>query len=116
MTRTSLSFFLTFRAGTLRLIRPLAEAWRDLPPERMFSFRDWVHQDNLHQPNIVIVQRSGRHPETSAMWIGMALDTIASHIGDPTFEVSQTRSRTLAIDELPSLGRLRRLPELLDTG
>lgn len=116
LTRTSLSFFLTFRAGTLRMIRPLAEAWGDIVPERMFSFRDWVHQDNPRQPKIVVVQRSGRHPEISAMWIGMALDAIASHVGDPAFEVSQTRSRTLAIDELPSLGRLRRLPELLDTG
>jgi hypothetical protein len=116
LTRTSLSFFLTFRAGTLRMIRPLAEAWREVLPERMFSFRDWVHQDNPRQPKIVVVQRSGRHPEISAMWIGMALDAIASHVGNPAFDVSQTRSRTLAIDELPSLGRLRRLPELLDTG
>jgi type IV secretory pathway TraG/TraD family ATPase VirD4 len=98
------------------MIRPLAEAWREVLPERMFSFRDWVHQDNPRQPKIVVVQRSGRHPEISAMWIGMALDAIASHVGNPAFDVSQTRSRTLAIDELPSLGRLRRLPELLDTG
>lgn len=116
LTRTSLSFFLTFRAGTLRMMRPLAEAWREILPERTFSFRDWVHQDNPQQPKIVVVQRSGRHPEISAMWIGMAMDTVASHVGDPAFEVSQTRSRTLAIDELPSLGRLRRLHGILDVG
>ena len=116
LSRTSLSFLLTFRASTLRMIRPLAEAWTDLPPERMFSFRDWVHQDNPQQPKIVVLQRSGRHPEISAMWIGMVLDSLASHVGDPALEVSQTRTRTLMIDELPSLGRLRRFPELADTG
>jgi hypothetical protein len=116
LSRTSMSFLLTFRASTLRMIRPLAEAWGNLPPQRMFSFRDWVYQDNPQQPKIVVLQRSGRHPEISAMWIGMVLDSLASHVGDPALEVSQTRTRTLAIDELPSLGRLRRLPELLDTG
>jgi hypothetical protein len=116
LSRTSMSFLLTFRASTLRMIRPLAEAWADLPPERMFSFRDWVYQDNPEQPKIVVLQRSGRHPEISAMWIGMVLDSLASHVGDPALGVSQTRTRTLAIDELPSLGRLRRLPELLDIG
>jgi hypothetical protein len=116
LSRTSMSFLLTFRANTLRMIRPLAEAWGDLPPERMFSFRDWIYQDNPQQPKIVVLQRSGRHPEISAMWIGMALDSLASHVGDPALGVSQTRTRTLAIDELPSLGRLRRLPELVDTG
>lgn len=116
LSRTSMSFMLTFRASTLRMMRPLAEAWQNLPPERMFSFRDWVHQDNPQQPKIVVLQRSGRHPEISAMWVGMALDSLASHVGDPALTVSQTRTRTLAIDELPSLGRLRRLAELLDTG
>lgn len=116
LSRTSLSFMLTFRAGTLRMIRPLAEAWQDLPAERRFSFRDWVYQDNRRQPKIVVLQRSGRHPEISAMWIGMVLDSLASHVGDPALVVSQSRTRTLVIDELPSLGRLRRLPELLDTG
>lgn len=116
LSRTSLSFLLTFRASTLRMMRPLAVAWADLPPERMFSFRDWVYQDNPQQPKIVVLQRSGRHPEISAMWCGMVLDSLASHVGDPALGVSQTRTRTLAIDELPSLGRLRRLPELLDIG
>jgi hypothetical protein len=116
LSRTSMSFLLTFRASTLRMIRPLAEAWAGLPPERMFSFRDWVYQDNPRQPKVVVLQRSGRHPEISAMWVGMVLDSLASHIGDPALGVSQTRTRSLVIDELPSLGRLRRLPELLDIG
>ncbi|WP_168204645.1 type IV secretion system DNA-binding domain-containing protein [Tardiphaga sp. vice304] len=89
LSKTSLSFLITFRASTLRIMRPLAEAWRDLPAHKMFSFRAWVHQDNTNQPKIVVIQRSGRHAELSALWIGMVIDSLASHAGDPALGVSQ---------------------------
>lgn len=115
ISRTTVSLLLTFRASVLRTLRPLAQAWSDLPTERQFSFRDWA-QNKGTQPRTVILQRSGRHPAMSALWIGMVVDAIASHVGDPEFPVSQTRTRTLVLDELPVLGRLRKLPELLNTG
>lgn len=115
ISRTTISLLLTFRASVLRTLRPLAHAWADLPPKRQFSFRDWVRNTGT-QPRTVILQRSGRHPSMSALWIGMVVDAIASHVGDPDFPVSQGRTRTLVLDELPALGRLRKLPELLNTG
>jgi hypothetical protein len=36
--------------------------------------------------------------------------------GDPALPVSQTRLRTFVIDEAPTLGRLERWPEILNTG
>lgn len=116
ISKTSISFLLTFRASILRVLRPLAHAWADIPADRQFSFLAWVQGTNSNQPKVVIVQRSGRHPEMSASWIGMAMDTITSAVGDPQFSNSRTRTRCFVIDEAPALGALRRWPEFLDTG
>jgi hypothetical protein len=114
-SKTTVSLLLTFRASVLRVLRPLALAWVKVPPQRQFSFGDWIVGTNPQQPKVVIVQRSGRHPEMSAAWIGMAMDFITAAVGDNKLAVSQTRIRTFVLDEAPALGRLRRWPELLDT-
>lgn len=116
LSKTTISFLLTFRASVLRVLRPLALAWKDVPPERQFSFLDWVTGANPRQPKVVIVQRSGRHPEMSASWIGMVMDVITGAVGDPQFSNSLTRTRSFVLDEVPALGMLRRWSELLDTG
>jgi type IV secretory pathway TraG/TraD family ATPase VirD4 len=67
------------------------------------------------QPKVVIVQRSGRHPEMSAAWIGMVMDFITAAVGDTKLPVNQTRIRTFVLDEAPALGLLRRWSDLLDT-
>jgi len=115
LSRTSASFLITWRANVLRTLRPLAEAWKKLPPEKQFAFGGWLH-GGVRQPKIVVLPRNGRHPEISAAWIAMALDAIAGHLGDPALPVSQTRLRTFVIDEAPTLGRLERWPEILNTG
>lgn len=116
ISKTTISFLLTFRASVLRVLRPLAQAWANVPAERQFSFSAWVTSSNQNQPKVVVVQRSGRHPQMSASWIGMVMDAITSAIGDPQFSNSRTRSRCFVLDEAPALGALRRWPELLDTG
>jgi hypothetical protein len=115
LSKTSVGMLLTFRASVLRTLRPLAQAWANLPRERMFSFSDWVRQAG-RQPLTVVLQRSGQHPTMSSLWIGMVLDTIVSHVGGDAVKVEQDRTRTLVLDELPALGKLRRLAELLDIG
>lgn len=115
LSKTSASFLITWRANVLRTLRPLANAWANLPAQRQFSFAGWL-RGTPGQPNIVVLQRNGRHPDISAGWIGMAIDAIAGHVGDPALPVSQTRLRTFVLDEAPTLGRLERWPEILDTG
>jgi hypothetical protein len=115
LSKTSVSLLLTFRASVLRVLRPLALAWTNVPGIRQFSFGDWVSGTNPQQSKVVIVQRSGRHPEMSAGWIGMAVDFITAAVGDNGLSVSQTRIRTFVLDEAPALGRLHRWPDLLDT-
>jgi Type IV secretion-system coupling protein DNA-binding domain len=116
LSRTTVSFFLSLRAAVLRFLRPLADNWRDLPASRQFSFREWLDGSNPAQPRTVVVQRSGRYPELSAAWIGAIVDTIAAHVNDESYPNSQTRRVFLCLDELASLGRLRRFPDLLDIG
>ncbi|MBV9978448.1 MAG: type IV secretion system DNA-binding domain-containing protein [Bradyrhizobium sp.] len=88
-SKTTVSLLLTFRASVLRVLRPLALAWVKVPPERQFSFGDWIVGTNSQQPKVVIVQRSGRHPEMSAAWIGMAMDFITAAVGDNKLAVSR---------------------------
>ena len=116
LSKTTVSFFLTLRAATLRFLRPLAENWNDVPAPNQFSFREWLDGTNPAQPKTVVVQRSGRYPELSSAWIGAIVDTISAHVTDESFPNSQTRRVFLCLDELASLGRLRRLPDLLDIG
>lgn len=116
LSRTTVSFFLSLRAAVLRFLRPLADNWRDLPAHRQFSFREWLDGSNSAQPRTVVVQRAGRYPELSAAWIGAIVDTIAAHVNDESFPNSQTRRVFLCLDELASLGRLRRFPDLVDLG
>ncbi|RDE07804.1 hypothetical protein DVH29_14845 [Pelagibacterium lacus] len=115
LSKTTASFLLTWRANVLRTLRPLAEAWADLPPQKQFSFARWLH-GKPGQPKIVVLQRDGRHPDISAGWISMAIDAIAGHVGDPALPVSQSRIRSFVLDEAPTLGQLERWPEILDTG
>lgn len=116
LSRTTVSFFLSFRAAVLRFLRPLAENWGDVATTRQFSFREWLDGSNPALPRTVVVQRSGRYPELSSAWIGAVVDTIAAHVNDESFPNSQERRIFLCLDELASLGRLRRFPDLLDIG
>ena len=40
LSKTTISFLLTYRASVLRVLRPLAQAWADIPADRQFSFGD----------------------------------------------------------------------------
>ena len=116
LSKTTVSFLLTFRAAVLRYLRPLAENWRAIPAERRFSFIEWLEDSNPSQPPVVLLQRSGKYPALSAAWIGAIIDTIAGHVNDEAFSHSQERRIFLALEELATLRKLRNLSTLLDTG
>ena len=115
LSRTTTSFFLSFRGAVLRFMRPLAKNWGGAPFYRQFSFIAWL-EGSRRQPSVVLLQRSGKYPELSASWIGAAVDTIAAHACDESFPNSQKRRVFLCLDELAALKRLQRLPDLLDVG
>lgn len=116
LSKTTVSFLLTFRAAVLRYLRPLAENWRAIPAERRFSFIEWLEDSNPSQPPVVLLQRSGKYPQLSAAWIGAIVDTIAGHVNDEAFPNSQERRIFLALEELAQLGKLKSFSQVLDTG
>lgn len=116
LSKTTVSFLLTFRAAVLRYLRPLAENWRTIPVERRFSFIEWLEDSNPTQPPVVLLQRSGKYPQLSAAWIGAIVDIIAGHVNDEAFPNSQERRIFLALEELAQLGRLKSFSQVLDTG
>jgi type IV secretion system coupling TraD/TrwB family protein len=116
LSKTTVSFLLTFRAAVLRYLRPLAENWRAIPAERRFSFIEWLEDSNPSQPPVVLLQRSGKYAALSAAWIGAIVDTIAGHVNDEAFPNSQQRRVYLVLEELATLRKLKNLSTLLDTG
>jgi len=115
LSKTSASFILTFRAQILRVLDPLARGWKDVPVERRFSFVRWLNGD-VSQPRAVLLQRSARHAELSAAWIGAVVDLIAAHATDVAFNPERTLRLHLVLDEIHQLGPLGRFQELLDVG
>lgn len=115
LSKTSASFILTFRAQILRVLDPLARRWKDVPTERRFSFVRWLNGDP-GQPRAVLLQRSARHAELSAAWIGAVVDLIAAHATDVAFNPERTLRLHLVLDEIHQLGPLGRFQELLDVG
>ncbi|BEV46095.1 type IV secretory system conjugative DNA transfer family protein [Afipia carboxidovorans] len=115
LSKTSASFMLTYRAHVLRVLEPLARHWRDVSPNRHFSFVSWMNGDHK-QPRIVLLQRSARLSELSAAWIGAAIDLIAAYATDAAFNPDKKRRLHLVLDEFHQLGPLGRFQELLDVG
>jgi hypothetical protein len=116
LSKTTVSFLLTFRAAVLRYLRPLAENWRAIPSEKRFSFIEWLEDSNPSQPPVVLLQRSGKYAALSAAWIGAIVDTIAGHVNDEAFPNSQQRRVYFVLEELATLRKLKNLSTLLDTG
>jgi hypothetical protein len=116
VNRTSASFILSFRAYVLSVFEPLSKAWRDIPPERRFSFVDWLTAADPKLPPVVVLSRSARHKELSAKWIGAVFDLIASHGADEEYNRDRRLRSYFVLDELHQLGRLDRLQEILDVG
>lgn len=115
LSKTSASFVLTFRAQILRVLAPLARSWKNVPAERRFSFVRWLNGD-ISQPRAVLLQRSARHAELSAAWIGAVVDLIAAHATDVAFNSEHKLRLHLILDEIHQLGPLGRFQELLDVG
>ncbi|WP_279482795.1 type IV secretory system conjugative DNA transfer family protein, partial [Aureimonas sp. SK2] len=116
LNRTSASFILSVRAHVMQLLDPLARAWGAAPPERRFSFLDWIEGNKQGQPAIVVLQRSAANPALSALWIGSIVDLLASHACDESFNPDKSMRIRFVLDEIHQLGPLPRLQEILDIG
>jgi hypothetical protein len=134
--RTTMSLLLTLWVAALTTVVPLAEAWKDVPPNRRFSLRQWFRPDT-RLPRVILLQKSSEYPELSALvgsflidrLIGLALQPGRNRTGPaqnaPRVRLPRERQigrcpngprLTLILDELPECGRLERLPNLLNIG
>lgn len=117
ISRTSASFLLTFQAHLLGILSILAQAWSNVPAERRFSFIDWL-DGKQGQPGVVILRRSARHREISAMWIGAVLELVADHSCDETYNRKKRMRVHFVLDEIYQLGAdiIEGFQQVLDVG
>lgn len=113
--RTSMSLLITLWVAALTVLKPLVDAWEDVPAKRRFSLTDWLG-DNTTLPATIVIQKSAEYPELSALVGGLLVERLAGLALAPARKRNPARKIALVLDELAELGRLRRLPNLLSVG
>jgi hypothetical protein len=113
--RTSMSLLITLWVAALTALKPLVDAWDDVPANRRFSLTGWLREGNSLPPTIV-VQKSAEYPELSALVGGLLVERLAALVLAPGRPRNPPRKIALMLDELAELGELRRLPNLLSVG
>jgi hypothetical protein len=97
------------------LVADLAAAWGDAPPERRFSFSQWIH-DPAPVQRVVIMQGSGRYQELTRGYVQSIISLLSGRINSA--EVGESRERRLwfFLDEFPQLGKLDGFSSILEVG
>jgi hypothetical protein len=113
--RTVMSLLVTLWIAATTFVQPLADAWAHVPEGRRFSFQRWLDGD-VALPTTIIFQQSSALPELSRSLGGFLVDRLAGLITAPDRGRGMNERLVLCLDELPALGRLGRLPTLLNTG
>lgn len=112
--RTSMSLLITLWVAALTTLKPLVDAWDDVPASRRFSLTGWLSEGNSLPP--IVVQKSAEYPELSSLVSGLLVERLAALVLAPGRPRNPPRKIALILDELAELGELRRLPNLLSVG
>ncbi len=113
--RTSMSLLITLWVAALTTLKPLVDAWEDVPAQKRFSLTEWLH-DDTRLPATIVIQKSAEYPELSALVGGLLVERLAGLALAPARRRNPDRKIALVLDELAELGQLRRLPNLLSVG
>lgn len=113
--RTSMSLLITLWVAALTTLKPLVDAWDEVPASRRFSLMQWLSEGTSLPPTIV-VQKSAEYPELSSLVGGLLVERLAALVLAPGRKRNPSRKIALVLDELAELGELRRLPNLLSVG
>lgn len=113
--RTSMSLLITLWVAALTTLKPLVDAWDDVPANRRFSLTGWLSEGNSLPPTIV-VQKSAEYPELSSLVGGLLVERLAALVLAPGRPRNPSKKVALVLDELAELGELRRLSNLLSVG
>jgi hypothetical protein len=113
--RTSMSLLITLWVAALTTLKPLVDAWQDIPAGRRFCLSQWLDEDG-NLPATIVIQKSAAYPELSALVGGLLVERLAGLMLAPGRKRDPARKIALVLDELAELGRLYRLPNLLSVG
>ncbi|RYF49039.1 MAG: hypothetical protein EOO27_34355, partial [Comamonadaceae bacterium] len=113
--RTSMSLLMTLWVAALTALKPLVDAWDEVPTNRRFSLTAWLSEGSS-LPSTIVVQKSAEYPELSSLVGGLLVERLAALVLAPGRPRNPSRKIALVLDELAELGELRRLPNLLSVG
>lgn len=106
----------TLTAQLSPFVEPLAIAWGNPRDQKEgFSFETWLLSENAAS-KVIVLQGSPEHADASAAWIRMAINFLAGVLVSPRVENDGSLRLWLLVDELPSLGNVPRLTEIIDRG
>lgn len=106
----------TLSAKLSPFIEPLAISWGD-PSDQVtgFSFGSWLLSEDT-ETKVIVLQGSPEHADAASAWIRMAINFIAGIVVSPRVENDGPLRLWLFVDELPSLGSVPRLADIVDRG
>ena len=113
--RTSMSLLITLWVAALTTLKPLVDAWADIPEDRRFSLSQWL-SERSSLPKTIVIQKSAAYPELSSLVGGLLVERLAALVLAPGRPRNPPKKVALVLDELAELGELRRLPNLLSVG
>lgn len=110
-SRTTQSIMVTL-AAHLAPLQALADAWRDIPPERMLSLKSWL---KCGSPRVVILQGNAEMKPLADVLHAAVFRTLLAAVGSPDLPESHSRQRWIFADEFIQLGKIPQLIPLLQT-
>ena len=112
--KTAQSILVNFGAH-MTLVADLAKAWGNHPPERRFSFIEWLDNPKSRR-RVLVLQGSGKYTALAKSTIQSIVTLMSGHINSPEFGESRQRRLWFFLDEFPQLGKLEQVAPLLDIG
>jgi hypothetical protein len=106
----------TLVSQVMPFVKPLAQAWGTPgATDKRVSLRAWLLTPTA-APNTIILQGSPEHQDAAATWIRMAINFMAGVVLSAELKDYGPQRIWFFIDEMPSLGTITRLTEVVDRG
>lgn len=106
----------TLVSQIMPFVEPLALAWgKPGATDKRVSFRKWL-LNPAALPNTIILQGSPEHQDAAATWMRMAVNFMAGVVLSAELKDYGPQRIWFFIDEMPSLGTIARLTEIVDRG
>jgi hypothetical protein len=102
-------------SASLAIVADLAQAWGDAPPNKRFSFAEWIKDPNP-KSKVIVMQGNGRYSELTKGYVQGVIAMLAGRINSSEVGESKERRVWLILDEVPQLGKIPGLSSILEVG